>query len=66
MRQLGSILIILGILCIAFDLAGCKSDRASLLTDWMSIWGRSTEWGIKIGMVGMGILLYFSGNRRLK
>ena len=66
MRQLGSILIILGMLFIAFDLAGCKSDRASFLTDWMGTWGRSTEWGIKVGMVGLGMLLYFSANRKIK
>lgn len=66
MKQLGTALIILGVLFIIFDLSGCQNEKPSFLTDWMSKWGRNVEWGIKIGMVVLGMVLYFGANRRAK
>lgn len=66
MKQLGSILIILGILFIIFDLAGCQNQKPSFLTDWMNNWGRNVAWAIKIGMVVLGMVLYFASGRKVK
>jgi formate-dependent nitrite reductase membrane component NrfD len=66
MKQLGSILIILGVLFIIFDLSGCQNEKPSFLTDWMSNWGRNVEWAIKVGMVVLGMVLYFASGRRIK
>lgn len=66
MKNLGAALIILGLLLIIFKASGCQNERPSAITDWMTQWGSQTEWAIKAGIVGVGIVLVALADRKRK
>jgi len=57
MRQIGSILAILGILAIGLDFA----NRVPTILAWIYNWGEGPAWAIKIGFVVVGGVLWFLG-----
>jgi len=59
MRQVGSILFILGALATVL---GFMNSVPSLLM-WIYNWGETTAWIIKIGLIIVGAVLYFMGNK---
>jgi hypothetical protein len=66
MKNLGIGLVILGVLFILFQMAGCESERPSTLTDWMENWGSDTALAIKAGLIGLGIVLIVVSDRKPK
>lgn len=59
MRQIGSFLFVIGILAIVLNFM----DRVPSLLVWIYQWGETPAWGIKIGLVVVGGLLWLIGGR---
>ncbi len=59
MRQIGSLAFILGILAIVLNYL----DRVPTLLAWIYTWGEGPAWGIKIGLVVVGAVLWLLGGR---
>jgi hypothetical protein len=59
MRQIGSFLFVIGILAIVLNFL----DRVPTLLAWIYQWGEPTAWGIKIGLVVVGGVLWLLGGR---
>jgi hypothetical protein len=59
MKSIGSFMVILGIAAIVFGFM----DRVPTILSWMYEWGTGPAWGIKIGLVVVGAVLYFMGSR---
>lgn len=60
MKEIGAILAILGIMAIVFEFA----NRVPRLLIWIYNWGDTAAWGIKIGLVVVGAILYLAGSRK--
>jgi len=58
MGQVGGILAIMGLISSAMSFA----DRELALLQWIDNWGTGTAWGIRIGMivVGLAIIAYIN------
>lgn len=57
MRQIGSLMVFLGIFAIGLDFM----DRVPSVLVWIYNWGDNVAWAIKIGLVVVGGLLWFLG-----
>jgi hypothetical protein len=60
MQKLGSTLIILGLLAIVLNYA----NMVPRVLMWIYTWGEGVAWGIKIGVVALGAILYMLGRSR--
>ncbi len=60
MRKIGSYLMILGVIAIAMRFA----NYVPRILTWIYNWGENTAWGIKIGIVVVGAILYFAGGKK--
>ncbi|WP_298346203.1 hypothetical protein [uncultured Algibacter sp.] len=59
MRKIGSYMAIFGILAIVLNFF----DRVPTLLMWIYSWGDTAAWAIKIGLVVVGAILFFIGNK---
>ncbi len=59
MRQIGSLAVFLGVFAIILDFM----DRVPSVLAWIYNWGEGPAWGIKIGLIVVGALLWFLGGR---
>jgi hypothetical protein len=59
MRQIGSLAVFLGVFAIVLDFL----DRVPSVLVWIYNWGEGPAWGIKIGLVVVGAILWFIGGR---
>ncbi|MBU2983398.1 hypothetical protein KO498_16450 [Lentibacter algarum] len=57
MRQIGGLMAFFGIFAIVLDFL----DRVPSILFWIYNWGNGPAWGIKIGLVVIGGLLYALG-----
>ncbi len=57
MRKIGSFMALIGAAAIIFGFM----DRVPKLLMWIYNWGETIAWVIKIGLVVIGIALYFMG-----
>lgn len=57
MRKIGSYMAIFGILAIVLNFF----DRVPTILMWIYSWGDTAAWGIKIGLVVVGAILFFVG-----
>lgn len=62
MRQLGLLLLILGIGSIVVHFMG----REMSLLMWIDTWGEQVAWGIRIGVAVLGLLLLKLGGKKDK
>ena len=62
MKGLGSFLIVLGLAAIIMNFFGYVPSWLSSIYDN----GPGVAWAIKIGLVVVGIILYWAGSRRIK
>jgi hypothetical protein len=60
--QIGSFAFIIGMLAIVLNYL----DRVPRVLAWIYTWGEGPAWGIKIGLVVVGALLWFLGRSRAK
>lgn len=59
MRQIGSLAVFLGIFAIVLDFL----DRVPSVLVWIYNWGEGPAWGIKIGLIVVGAVLWLLGGR---
>lgn len=59
MKSIGVTLIVLGVLAI---ILGFFNYVPRLLV-WIYNWGEGAAWGIKIGVIVVGVILYMIGNK---
>ena len=57
MRKLGMYMALFGVLAIVLNFL----DRVPTLLAWIYNWGEGVAWGIKIGLVVAGAVLFFMG-----
>ncbi len=57
MRKLGMYMALFGVLAIVLNFL----DRVPTLLAWIYDWGEGVAWGIKIGLVVVGAVLFFMG-----
>lgn len=57
MRKLGSYMVFFGLFAIVLNFI----DRVPTILMWIYSWGEEVAWVIKIGLVVVGIALYFMG-----
>jgi hypothetical protein len=57
MRQIGGLAVFLGLFAIVLDFF----ERVPSVLVWIYNWGEGPAWGIKIGLVVVGGLLWFLG-----
>lgn len=57
MRKLGMYMALFGVLAIVLNFL----DRVPTLLAWIYNWGEGVAWGIKIGLVVVGAVLFFMG-----
>lgn len=57
MRKVGSYMALIGIGLIVLPFVGLTIR----FTDWIYEWGEGVAWAIKIGLVVVGAVLFFSG-----
>ncbi len=62
MRQIGSFMVVVGVLAIVLNFF----DRVPSLLMWIYQWGETPAWGIKIGLVVVGAILWFMSTRGAK
>ncbi len=60
MKSIGSTLVMLGVLAIVLDLF----NYVPIVLSWIYQWGEPTAWGIKIGIIVLGVVLYLVGNKK--
>jgi hypothetical protein len=60
MKKIGGYMAILGALAIVMDFM----DRVPRLLMWIYNWGDTAAWGIKIGLIAIGGILWFIGNKK--
>jgi hypothetical protein len=60
MRQIGSLAFFLGIAAIVLNYL----DRVPTLLAWIYQWGEGPAWGIKIGLIVIGGILWLLGGRK--
>ncbi len=59
MRKLGGYMIFFGLFAIVLNFM----DRVPTILAWIYNWGDTVAWAIKIGLVVVGIALYFAGGK---
>lgn len=59
MKSIGTTLIVLGLLAIVLDLF----NYVPRVLFWIYNWGIGAAWGIKIGIIVVGIIFYVMGNK---
>jgi hypothetical protein len=57
MRFSGGILIVIGLISAALHFASMNF----IFLNWINNWGFNVAWGIRGGLVLLGIILYFAG-----
>ena len=57
MRKIGSYMAIFGVLAIVLNFF----DRVPTILMWIYSWGETAAWGIKIGLIIVGAILFFMG-----
>lgn len=60
MKEIGKYMAIVGLLAIGLNFA----DRVPTVLMWIYNWGETTAWGIKIGLVVVGAILFFVGGNK--
>lgn len=60
MQKIGSYLVIIGLLAIVLSLF----NYVPRLLGWIYQWGEGVAWGIKIGCIVLGGLLYVLGGKK--
>jgi hypothetical protein len=58
-RAIGGFLFLFGLVSLALYFFGHEPH----LMNWSNQWGLSVAWGIKIGMIVFGALIYFIGGK---
>ena len=58
MKSFGSLLFILGLLAIGLTFV----NAVPKVLAWIYLWGDGVAWGIKIGLVVVGAILWLLGN----
>jgi hypothetical protein len=58
-RAIGGFLFLYGLVYLALHFFGIELE----LMKWSYRWGMSVAWGIKAGMIVLGVLLYFIGGK---
>ena len=58
MKSFGSLLFILGLLAIGLNFV----NAVPKVLAWIYLWGDGVAWGIKIGLVVVGAILWLLGN----
>jgi hypothetical protein len=58
-RSIGGFLFLLGVVYLALHFFGYELK----IMKWSYLWGESAAWGIKIGMIVLGALLYVIGGK---
>jgi hypothetical protein len=59
MRQIGSLAFVLGVLAVVLGYL----DRVPTVLLWIYEWGEGPAWGIKIGLIVVGGILWLLGGR---
>ena len=59
MRKTGSTLVFLGILAIVLNFV----NMVPRVLMWIYAWGETAAWGIKIGIIVLGAILWFIGGK---
>lgn len=62
MKKIGSTLVIVGVLAIVLNFV----NMVPSVLMWIYSWGETTAWGIKIGVVVLGALLWFFGKNEIE
>ena len=62
MKKIGSFLILIGLLAVVLNFF----NYVPRLLIWIYQWGEGPAWGIKLGIIALGVLLYFAGGSREK
>ncbi|WP_299368037.1 hypothetical protein [Winogradskyella sp.] len=57
MRKIGSYIAIIGLALILLPFIGLTIR----FTDWIYNWGEGVAWAIKIGLVVVGVIMFFMG-----
>ena len=57
MKSFGSLLVVLGLLAIGLNFVNAVPKALA----WIYLWGEGVAWGIKIGLVVVGALLWLAG-----
>lgn len=57
MRFFGGFIAVVGILSILLPYVGMNF----LFLNWIHQWGPGVAWGIRIGLVVIGVIMYFAG-----
>jgi hypothetical protein len=57
MRKFGGYMIFFGLFAIVLNFM----DRVPTLLAWIYNWGETAAWAIKIGLIVIGIILFFVG-----
>lgn len=60
MRKFGSYLMILGAITIAMRFA----NYVPRILMWIYNWGENVAWGIKVGIIVVGAILFFAGSKK--
>ena len=58
MRKLGMYMAFFGLFAIVLNFF----DRVPTILMWIYNWGEGVAWGIKIGLIVVGAVLFFMGN----
>ena len=59
MKKIGSTLVVLGLFAIVLNFL----NMVPRVLIWIYSWGEGTAWGIKIGLIVLGAVLYILGSR---
>ena len=60
MKAIGKYMAIAGLLAIVLNFV----NRVPRILMWIYSWGETTAWTIKIGLVVVGAILFFMGNKK--
>lgn len=60
MKEIGKYMAIAGILAIALNFA----NRVPRVLMWIYAWGDTVAWGIKIGLIVVGAILFFTAKEK--
>jgi hypothetical protein len=60
MKKIGSFLMIIGVLAIILDFI----NYVPRILFWIYQWGEGPAWGIKIGLMVLGALLFFGDRKK--
>ncbi len=55
MKKIGSTMVIIGVLAVLLNFL----NRVPTVIAWIYNWGETTAWVIKIGLIVLGVILYF-------